>query len=712
MPLQNELQVYTAKVNLSLLNSTVAFILDMSEVTYAQRIQLSRKSPLLDSKASGSEFQEKYGFLYLGELLERYEERFGMTIQDLRAIALALGYTYEFTTNEMFVGNQKENFLRKVQKASDEDTYLTGALYLLDENRDGISEYRLKLVNMGYAATEDLLFALSLFDNHEQVFYQFRPQLLRLLGKGRTVSVLGNATIWSWVTMWLAPNLKGIRSKDMALFRALCALPTSHIKAGNRHYSILLSHGYAPLEISYASTMSILSQMAEGCLRSDSIATEKIVVDLFREVLSCENPMSPDVYDQLTQIYHMYERFTIKCYGHERMNDALKDGSQVQNVMTLFWFSELADICHPVFNSFDIMESKWDRLAAILKPEKYSELFGNCLSSKMSKEEVQHRLDRYRELTGRDYTDIYWDSTSGRCFSLLVNKGILDLWNLFQGSLDENGNVMKPDMQSNIWNYVHKIENIQAFKFFETFFETHGVAKLEYFFGSYRHRNFYESLTGKSVYTHSENIQLKLNRDYLDNHGHQQLLHWLEDDIFTYQPEQYISLVIAILRDDFASGLFSEQDQRELFTLVSKQPNISKYILDEIKRRYMTEDELQADRDAEAAAKLEGEQRQQAALVQSIREHYESLVTNSFFPIIKFLDEFRYHTQKHPIACRIAREGLDELLNAQHYELTGEEANKFLLVCAKLVKHKAMCFSEVQTYISRIKECAEGVTGH
>ena len=33
-----------------------------------------------DNTANASGLQDKYGFLYLGELLERYESRFGMAL--------------------------------------------------------------------------------------------------------------------------------------------------------------------------------------------------------------------------------------------------------------------------------------------------------------------------------------------------------------------------------------------------------------------------------------------------------------------------------------------------------------------------------------------------------------------------------------------------------------------------------------------------------
>ena len=56
-----------------------------------------------------------------------------MPLPDLRAIALALGFTNELLTREMFVGSQKRDFVEKIKKQAASDIYLTGALYLLGE---------------------------------------------------------------------------------------------------------------------------------------------------------------------------------------------------------------------------------------------------------------------------------------------------------------------------------------------------------------------------------------------------------------------------------------------------------------------------------------------------------------------------------------------------------------------------------------------------
>ena len=321
----------------------------------------------------------------------------------------------------------------------------------------------------------------------------------------------------------------------------------------------------------------------------------------------------------------------------------------------------------------------------------------------MTPEEIQQRLERYQALTGNDYADIFWSESYAGRFGLLVNKGILDLWGLFRNSLDETGGVAEPGMLSNIRRYLRNISSKMACEFFEKFFTAYGAAGLEKYF-SYEHRDFFEALAERSNYG-SGPLRLKLRRDFLDEDGHRQLLHWLEEYVFLYHPEEYLTLIAAILKDEFAAGLFSPEEQRKLFDLTAKRPDISTYDLNELKRRYLTETELQAEQDARNAALRASEEQRQAALVQGIRDKYAGMVNGSFDAVIKFLDNYRYYREEQPIACRVVREHLDELLESRNYELDSQEAVRFLHVCDKLVSGDALGFAEAQAYITKVKEC-------
>lgn len=208
MPFKYERSVLEANINIPLLNAIIAFVLDTAKTAYAQKSQLQKRCILLYQDSCSDMFQETYGFLYLGELLERYEERFGMSIQDRRAIALALGYTEDILTAEMFVGNQLNAFLQNLLRYADGDIYLMSALYLLNEGQSGETAWLEQLYGYSYDKTEDILFVMSILQDFSLAFTHFKPQLLRLLGSARTMTVVGKRQLLAWIIAKLATSGK------------------------------------------------------------------------------------------------------------------------------------------------------------------------------------------------------------------------------------------------------------------------------------------------------------------------------------------------------------------------------------------------------------------------------------------------------------------------------------------------------------------------
>lgn len=414
----------SGKVNLPLFGDITHFILESAKASQEQIRELSRRCVLFDRERESAPVQERYNFLYLGELLERYEERFGMPLPDLRAIALALGFTNGLLTKEMFVGSQKKDFVEKIKKQADKDIYLTGALYLL--GGDAPSHER-ALLGMEYTATEELIFAVSVFHpDFPSSFQHFKPQLLRLLGKGRTVPVIGNLLLFGWFIREAGPLVKTLRTKDAALFRALCTLQKSFVRPGCHQHDILLAEGYTTLEIAYANVLAVRSQLFDGEISGLSVVAEKIVVELFRNAIPREEPFPPEVYDQFTLLFRQFEKFHIKCYSAYNLMETLEEQVVIGNPQTFMWLSSLAALSNPIFRCFDILKPKWDSLVA-LGPEKYEDLFRLSLHDSMTAEEIKPRIERYAALAGTNYIEACCEKGYGRSFHMLVEKGVIDL---------------------------------------------------------------------------------------------------------------------------------------------------------------------------------------------------------------------------------------------------------------------------------------------
>ena len=704
-----EMTAFVDQINLTLLNDIIAFVADTAKADYTQKRIIENRCMLLSYEAKSSEFQQKYGFLYLGELLERYESRFGMSDRDRRAIALALGYTKHIVTNEMFVGNQRDAFLRELSRNAGGDIYLTGALYLLNEGQSSETDWLDRLYDLGQGKVEELIFAMSVLPDFEQAFLHYKEQLIYLLGHGRTMALQDNMRILSWLIANLRPVLKAMRGSDLALLRALCALPVSFVKEESKHHKTLLEHGYTPFEIAYANIMAVRCRAEPDTLSANSIVTEKIVIDLFKRALIQKETFSPEMYTLFSELFIQYKEFPIRCYGYSGLLEALEaDNVTIQNAYTFIWCSKFAPVENPLFAEFDILDHKWDSLGTGLPEDKYLALFENGLNSDMTKVELQRHIDRYDAVTGSSYLALYRQESDCRKFSLLVEIGILDLWTEFQASINEDGAICLPEMIWRIKKYVYGFKTVQAFRFFDKLLGQYGLDESQrYFSARHGYGTFFDGLI-KLDSSNTKVYSINLERDYLkdDTQGALILLYWLEEYLFQYQPSAYISFICILLQDKTASGLIPQSTLRTLFDLVIDDAGLNYHEVAHLKEQYWTPEELQAEAAGKEAAAMKKMQERKIKLYQDMQNQYSNETDGTLATLYKFLTKQRYNDEEETFAEQIVCDNLPQLLCKKEFTLDTREANQFLQLCTILVCKERMHFTEVQNYISQIKEVA------
>lgn len=697
-----EMNALKQQVNFTLFHDLMAFIMETTKASRAQASALHERCYIPFSDRDNGGFQKKYGFMYLGELLERYEDRFVMSLPDFRAIALALGYTKDLTPDDMFVGTQRVDFLRKMQRAASGDIYLTGALYLLYEGQSDAGQYEAVLCQTRYEKTEEILFAMSLFPNTEDYFLRFKSVLLHLIGKRRSLPVLGNVMLFVRLITWLRPLVKSIRTKDMALFRALCALPVSFVKAGDKHYELLSKVGYTPLEIAYANMQAVWRSPAKDRLNWSSIVTEKILVELFREVFRADAPLPGSVYDQLSEWLKKYEKFPIKCYGQEKLLAALDYGEKIRNPETFQWFSAHASFTHGAFQRFDIMDDHWDGLATTMEFPKYTELFEAFLHDELSTEDIQARIARFNLLTGRDYVEYGAERSYWYSFSVLIQKNVIDLWQVFQNSIDANGTPVKDKMLRHIGSELRDMTTIQAFRFYESFLPQYGFEGLDTYF--HNARLFRDSVSSCSCsYGKSANgVKLELDQDYLDDDMRRRLLYWLSEYFFGFETEFYLPFMAEILNKEEIAGLFPANEQRALFDLAMTHPTLVYNFAERLRTRYWTDEEKAARQAENEALQMEHKRQAQREAENEVWSTFAQVADGTMASLMDLMDRYKRNSVKAEIADAAICEALLSMKDSR--VMDESECVCLLILCVRLIEKKKLRFTEAQKLITMMKE--------
>lgn len=137
--------------------------------------------------------------------------------------------------------------------------------------------------------------------------------------------------------------------------------------------------------------------------------------------------------------------------------------------------------------------------------------------------------------------------------------------------------------------------------------------------------------------------------------------------MFAFTPDQYPAFAEAILRDKGIAALFPMEEQKALFRMVIRQPALYRSTADELKRRYMSGEELQAERDAEAATEREAARQKALAGERRVEEAFGQKFDGTFASAVGFLEEYRYRHEEAQIACRVVHGKLRGILERKVY---------------------------------------------
>jgi hypothetical protein len=725
-------------VNIGLFNDIIGFVAGATTENTSSFLGELAVEHLWYSPTKGENISEHYGFRYFGELLERYEERFGSDIADIRAIALALAYSKDILADEMFVGRQKEDFLRKITKTAETDLYLRGALYRLNKDEADVQDLIDSFTQATYDRTEELIFVISLFGDFERAFVTFKPQLIRLLGLEKTITVNGNVEIFCWLIKLLrqASLENEKRKKDMAIFRAFIELPVSFVKSENRHHTTLLNCGYSAEDIVYLNSVVVRRRITRDTMYADSIVAEKIAIEFCTTFINSEKTLSEDVYEHLEWVLKKYEEFAIKISGFKGIYGAIKRTLKIVNPQTFLAVyrqvrpkgSRDAKLPDDVF-LFDIMDEKWDVLCKGLTTKEYRYIFNNSLHSRcdeLTREQVEEYISKYNTLTESQYLVTMFEKKHSynrdRMFAMMVKKGIIDLNSAFQScpnieSITEESKNNRPSMLLFIYEYVKGIHSRESFDFFRNFHEKHGFDEMHRLFKSQSYSSCRGDFFINQHYSRPNNYSsdgdknhLKFRRDFLSDDEHREFFGWLDDYMFRYKADGYIDFTIAMLADDFVATLFPHDELKCLYDKVKALDNdIFKInrVNQRLRERFVTEAELQAEKDAEAARKAENKRLEKERVTQSLIDELEYGYDGTFKSIRNFMDKHNESWRNEDEALAMATERFESAVVEKGNVLGKGDINNFLSIGVKLVRKGNISFEHFKNLVSTIEEKKE-----
>ena len=611
---------------------------------------------------------------------------------------MALGYAKELVTNNMIVGTQLVDFITKIKSMAEDDLYLKGSLYLYDA--DKYAQYGKEFLDKKYANTEELFFVLSLFDNVEKAFDNLKNQIIILLGKDRTISAINNIKLYAWIINSLYSVLKGYKKKDAMLLKKMIIIPTKQIKQDSDVYKVLYENGYTKEEIAYLNYgLLYFSEIPNTVeLYNSSITEERIAVNFCITILHKNSQQPQILYDMVKWIIKKYRKFDIRLEGDEGLLENIRDKINIIDPITFFNFRRIFP--NRLF-SFNILEEKWDVLAQKMEKDEYKTLFNDFIEqNNFDRTILEKCIERYNKLANTSYLESFHIPNNGRTsiFNQLVDKDLISLREYYeeyekQRSLGNNVSI------NHLKSYVNKIQSRNAYNFLKYILEERGYSIEETDKMGFNISTLYENY--RSYYYVSK---IDIKRSFLSKEESKKLFLWLDNYIFTVEPEDYIHFIKDALRSDFVSEVVPKEELRAVYLMLIKiDKEYEKN--QQLREKYLTKKELQDIIDRENKEK----ERQKMIKLQ---EKKNELIAD-FFKVPKaslkdiygFCDGKQYDDETWNICKKIVKGYLDK--NIENFEISEGNIIGFFRILELFIRQKELTLDEVKGYINRYMDMEE-----
>lgn len=699
------------QVSIDLFNNIVTFVIDTTEMDTSPL-----RNELRDHLWYQRDRHTDIGFRYLGELLERYREKWGDGVRELRAIALALGTVAPIATNNMFVGAQRRNFERKLRQLAKKDVYLMLAVALLERNTGQSRSAYEKIAGHTYEHAEEILLAMSLFEDFTDAYRLMKGQLLPLLGEKRTVDAIGNADMFAWITSRLARTIKQDRAKDTALPRSLCALGTSHVKEGSKHRDVLLGHGYSLHEIVYLNHAVLRSSTEPNKLLYGSIVEERIAIDLALTLLGSEAALPEHLYGYLASLLDLHFQFDVKLQGHDGLYEAIHHNIQLRNATTLLWLRKWGkESNHYRYKNdvlrFDPRDTKWDTLATALPLSEYRKLFGRQLlrlQDALSRESIDALLKRFEALTGASFMGLFsqYDTQKLDVFLLLSSHGLIDVNAMYNDALKEG----QTETLCYVASYIEGIRDRPAYDFLKGLLEANDMITVIRTFGNhFRLTSGLLCANWNSSYHRGAGPTFTIVRDFLTTEEHATLIAWMNEYVYLAEPEHYASFVSELIKAESLFPFIPFEERRAYYLrLVKTAPSTVRGNEATLRKLYLTDAERQEiQREAERLEREKAE-REVADQVQKIeakfREKYDGTI-QSLLDAVKLYNHSYYKQEcAHilglalvalDVSLEAARPDYDDallamqlvIIAAQRHAISGDTFSRYINLFTEVIVH-------------------------
>jgi hypothetical protein len=167
---------------------------------------------------------------------------------------------------------------------------------------------------------------------------------------------------------------------------------------------------------------------------------------------------------------------------------------------------------------------------------------------------------------------------------------------------------------------------------------------------------------------------------------------------------------MVMLTDDFITTLYPKELLRTIYDMVSNTSvwNVkSGSDIRAIKDRYMSDDELKAERDAEDALKAECERQDRENMLRRLEEAINADYDGSLYSMYRFMNKHEYSWKNENDVLSLIISFFERTLADKSYVLGKNDFIYFLTIGSRLYEKDKISFEDFKNHFFKVKELKE-----
>lgn len=677
------------------------------------------KNSHMDAVACGSFYwekpkverlEEKYGLNYPGEVLERYGEKIGDSLQVLRTLAVAMAEMKLLLSNSMFVENQYEKFIQKVRKEAQKDLICKGALLFLEENPEKKGAIRKELWEYPWNSVMELLFLMSIFK--EDGWERWKNSLMTMLGKQRQMEVYGNEGMYAWVIRQYAKKVEGYHKKDLNLLKGLCRLPQGNAMGKSPVRKWLTEDGYSEDEICFLNWGVLEDTMQSPQMLYPSITLERMAVQTCLRFLGSSKEYPREVYELCTKLLTKNKEYDIKLEGERGIFATLGNSDltvrSVSAYMTLWPYRQEYGVPKQYF-WIDLGEEKWDALRDKLGKELYQEKVVDTLAEKAyAPKEFAGCVKHYEELMGEPLLQYFWQEctySSTVVFQKMMEQNLMDASALVDEYIQEYRELDRKQWKAkwkhmflNMKPVLFRLKDTKSYAVFQKMIGMFGIENIDELLQE--EHAFWELISGNRY--RREITETGILSECFDDVQNRQLFLWSEQYVYRKYPECYPDFIYGVLSIKKAAAVIDRDVAVKMAKYLMEHGNLG-VKKERLRELYWTEEERKNYEEQKEKEREEKKQERLRELKKTVEEEfriYQKKMTG-----INQLGHFLYCQvgQSKEFASQLVASYLKEYSRQHSFHTDKAEAVSLMRFWVTLYENGSLELEELQQYINNLE---------